>query len=80
LGPFAQVVLHGILVKLVRLHFYNPEGPGGAVPKAGTKTVAVFFRHQLGLPVDDLNGAFSARRHALSAAIATFIVYFNDLS
>jgi len=66
---------HGLFIKVIGFPFHHVKGILRAFPETGAETVAVFFRRQAGLAINDLNGSLGARRNTLSAAVAFFFIY-----
>ena len=77
---FLQVLVHGLLVKLVGLALDDLQGPRGALAQAGSQAVAEHVLHESCLAVDDLDGPFRAGGHTLAAAVAELFIDFDDLS
>ena len=67
------------LIEIGRLALDDGQGAGRALAKAGAKPVAQHVGGQFGLAVDDAERPFDTRWHALTAAIAEFFVYFDDV-
>jgi hypothetical protein len=75
-----EVVFHRLLVKRISFPLDDLEGVLRAVAEAGPKPIAVDITDQFGLAVDNGDGAFGARRHAISAPIAELFVDLDDFS
>ena len=72
--------LHGMFVIRIGLALFECQRTHGALTETCAESVTVPVRDQAGFPVDDLNRTLSTRRHALPAAVAQFLVYFDDLA
>jgi hypothetical protein len=73
------MMLNRLFVKIVGLSFHDLKRSGGAFTQARAKSVAVFLRNKSRFAVNDFQRAFRAGYDALTAAVALFLVYFNDL-
>jgi len=69
-----QMMLHGLFVKIFSVQFLNMESIFGTFSETGAETVAILFRRQAGLAVDNLNGAFRTGGDALTAAVTFFFI------
>jgi hypothetical protein len=74
------VLFHGFFVKIIGFPLYHVEGIVRAFSETGAKTVAVFFGHQAGLAIHDLNGSLGAGRHTLSATVAFILFYLYNFT
>jgi hypothetical protein len=65
--------------KLLSLPLFNGKGAHRTLAQTGTQAVAVLFRQKLRLAIHDDDGPLSAGGDAQTAAIALFLVNFDDL-
>jgi len=75
-----QPLVDNRLVELDRLTLLDRESPLGTLAETGSETVTVHVGHELGLSVDDLEGAFVTSGNAEAAAVALRLVDPDDLA
>ena len=74
------MLFHRFFVKIIGFTLHHVKRVPGALPETGAQAVAVFFRHQAGLAIDDLDGPLGARRDTLPAAVALFFLDLYDFA
>ena len=76
-APGGQMLLHGLLVKLIGLTLDQLQGSGGAAAQAGPQAVAQNVADQFGLAVYNGQGSFGAVDDAGPATVALLFINLN---
>ncbi|MPM72098.1 hypothetical protein SDC9_119071 [bioreactor metagenome] len=79
-GGLLLVRLHRRFVICRRLALGKGNGPGGAGGQAVAKAVTIVVAQQFCLAVHHANGTLVAGGGTSPAAVAFFLVYFNDFT